>query len=750
MPSRTYVAQRPGAFGGLVQARDLAGVRLEPLASVNVRDFYFDTDDAELLRQGMCLRVREQGGERRALLRGIRPTDKTLEIEAALDGPHTDVFEAPPGLLHETLESLIGGSAPGQVDALEPLIRFRQYRTPRMAYDGSRLLGLLSFDVVVIELPEGPYATNELDIELSDTGHEADLYTLDPVLRQGGLVPVALTKFERGLMRVPRSLTEPLLLLPDEREALEILAASDHALHRRRARVLLLDARGFRSSTIASQVELSSARVRHWKQQFRDQRMGIFEMEARPPASSHHAYRVSEMMAGGAEAVAPVALSPERVPPMDPQPESDHAGEASGDESPGDATPRNTTPPEMASGDGAPPAYPDLPGDEVRDIEDLLAMFHPGETATPLLYDGPDEQDDLDFPGSAASDLANPTPEAERDIEPEPSAEPVASTRATEPHDSSSVPVRTLSVETDGPVSQVGLTAAETSPEASGDRPVVRRPRIQPDDPILDAALQILSYHFGQLGWCAADLGRRQGPYRLLLAVHRVRLSLEVFEPILPRETVEALHRGLRRLAFGINHSFDLDRLMAESPYSEALVERRDRSLDSLREVLQGRSFELWIGRAQRLVERLASQRRAGVNAPDDAPNAWDDYVADPGVIPNRTRVRHLLGSALWQRVESLMAWERDGGPPEAEHAYHLALACSGIRFVLGIAETAAPNPVRRADTILDRAESRLMALHQTRGSAPEAERRAEVERVWKDLRGADLRGALAQTLEAL
>ena len=164
-PLRTYVAQRPGAFGGLVQARDLAGYQLEALPSVNIRDYYFDTEDAELLRQGMCLRVREQGGERRALLRGIRPDDPTLEIEAALDGPHTEVFDTPKGLLHEALESLVGGSAPGLVEPLHPLIRFRQYRTPRMAYDGTRLLGLLSFDVVVIELPEGPYATNELDIE---------------------------------------------------------------------------------------------------------------------------------------------------------------------------------------------------------------------------------------------------------------------------------------------------------------------------------------------------------------------------------------------------------------------------------------------------------------------------------------------------------------------------------------------------------------------------------------------------------
>ena len=229
-----------------------------------------------------------------------------------------------------------------------------------------------------------------------------------------------------------------------------------------------------------------------------------------------------------------------------------------------------------------------------------------------------------------------------------------------------------------------------------------------------------------------------------------MRLSLEVFEPILPRETVESLHRGLRRLAYGLNHTFDLERLIEDNPGDDAIESRRQRSLDSLRTVLQGHSFESWIGRAQRLVERLASQQRAGVETPDDAPHVGDDYVADPGVIPGRTRVRHLLGSALWQRIEALISWEKDGTAPEADVAYHLALACSGIRFVLGIAESTAPGPVRQADAILDRAEARLMSLHLSRETTPEAERQQGLHETWAELRGPELRHAFAETLVAL
>ena len=266
----------------------------------------------------------------------------------------------------------------------------------------------------------------------------------------------------------------------------------------------------------------------------------------------------------------------------------------------------------------------------------------------------------------------------------------------------------------------------------------------------MDASLDVLAYYLGQLGWCAADLDRDRGAYRLFLAVHRVRLALEVFEPVLPAESVRNLHQGLRRLAVGLDRAIDLSRQSDAAPDDTTLAERRQRAMDAVRTLLEGRSFEAWIGHAQRILDRLSTQRRAGVASPDDARGPWDDYVAEPGGLPARSRVRHLLGGAIWSRVEGLMAWEKEGEVPEAHDAYHLALACSGIRFVLGLAEASAPGPVRRADAILELAEADLVGIHRARDHAPPEAQEDTMAEVWRELRGENLRRALAETLESL
>ena len=744
MPSRTYVAQRLGAFAGLLHAPALAGYRLQTLQTVSVRDYYFDTADGELLRQGMCLRVREQEGERKALLRSVRSGDDGRAVEAELAGPHTDVLSPPRGPLHEALEDLVGGSAPGQVEPLAPLLRLRQYRTPRVAHDGTRLVGLLSFDVVVLELPDGPHASNELDVEMADEGREEDLVTMDPFLRSAGLMPVERSKFERGVVRLPRSLTEPIFLLPDEREALESLAESENSLHRRRAHVLLLDARGFRSSTIAQQVGLSTARVRHWKQLFREQRMDVFST---PTAVSQvpHPYRVSEIVAGSSESpyslqsVAPAPPSPAPPPPAPQAP--------------------------VSAGDGAPPNDETAPEatlpEEPADLDELLDMFQPGPTSTPLLADLHEDEDadEQEASGESAAPAARVAEEPVSLPAEEGSAEPLAAeeTAAADVHAAdaalpkpteaapSSASLAQETPEADAPERLAG--SAER--KASG-RPSTQRPRLSPDDRLVDASLDVLAYYLGQLGWCAADLDRDRGAYRLYLAVHRVRLALEVFEPVLPAESVRNLHQGLRRLAVGLDRAIDLSRQSEAAPGDAVLSERRQRAMDSVRTLLEGRSFEAWIGHAQRILDRLSTQRRAGVASPDDARGPWDDYVADAGGLPGRSRVRHLLGSAIWSRVEGLMAWEKEEEVPDANDAYHLALACSGIRFVLGLAEASAPAPVRRADALLETAEAGLVEIHRMDDHSPPEARERRMAEVWGELRGENLRRALAETLESL
>ncbi|MEM1054017.1 MAG: CYTH domain-containing protein [Bacteroidota bacterium] len=710
MPSRTYVAQRLGAFAGLLKASNLAGYRLEPHPPFSVRDRYFDTDDGELLRRGVCLRVREREGDRRALIRPVRPGDEGPAVEVALES--ADQLEALEPL-REVLIRLTGAPEP---PVLHPLLSLRQYRTPRAAYDGNRLIGLLSFDVVVYELPDGPHASNELDVELADSGTQLDLNALDPILRAEGLEAVARTKMERGIERLPRRLTEPLLLLPHEREALEEFIASGDALHQRRARVLLLDARGFKSATIANQLGLSTARVRHWKQLFREQRLEVFEGAA-TRASAVPAYTVSELVTESPDGpFSSLPPAPSDEPLVDSFAEEADSSEIA-----------EEPPPNPSSGDGA-TGRPDLSA-MAGDLDDLLDLFQPGATNTPLLLD-----DEPDAPASAHAPDAPESGEERAEVTTEPDALPV------DPR----APVETTSLETQderatGFLSLTTPEADATEADAPGPpaRPDIRRPRLHPDDPLAAAAHDVLAYHVSQLGWCAADLDRDRGPYRLYLAVHRVRLALEVFAPILPGETVSRLHAGLRRLAVGLSRTLELER--EESPTA---ADRRQQALGAVRELLEGRMFASWIDRASRLVDRLAAQREAGSATPDDAPLPWDDYIDEPTDQPTRSRLRHLLGTALWSRVEAVLVWERDGEAPSRDDAYALALACSGIRFVLGLAERVAPEPVRRADALLESAEADLVRVHRGK--------RDHLHDAWTRIRSDELRGSLSDVLRLL
>jgi hypothetical protein len=274
MASTTYVARRPGPFAALIQVSQLGGFRLEPMAPLRTTDQYWDTEDGELLRSGLALRVREQGGRRTASVRAIRQTDSGPEADAsATDLPPDDgsgALALPAGLLADTIEALTGA------DPLHLLLTLRQYRTPRIVFDGDRAVALASFDVVAYDAQGRQIVSNEVEVDLAERGTAQDLARLDTLLRLHDLEPEPLSKLERGVVRLPRTPSQPLLLLPSERDHLEAVAAGDDALRSRRARVILLDARGFRADTVAAQTGLSTGRVRHWKQRFLDERMGLF------------------------------------------------------------------------------------------------------------------------------------------------------------------------------------------------------------------------------------------------------------------------------------------------------------------------------------------------------------------------------------------------------------------------------------------------------------------------------------------
>ncbi|HEX8298543.1 MAG TPA: hypothetical protein VF594_05215, partial [Rubricoccaceae bacterium] len=554
-----------------------------------------------------------------------------------------------------------------------------------------------------------------------EQGSEADVARVDPALREYGLDPERRTKLERGLLRLSRDLSEPLLLLPDERAAIERFAERGDALLRRRARVLLLDARGYRADTVAGQTGLSAARVRYWKEQFLARRLGIFEPDAEPA----RAYRISELVeAPPREQAAPdagiadplIPASPDATPPM----------ATPTDATPAEESPAEATPPEGASpvGDATSTSFPTPTGDgaaEPRGLDALLDQFAPSDTATPFLdSDEPDDQlDDLD-----------PDDESDLDKSNDDLTTPDAVAERTEP--------------TADDASDASLTDAV--PLAS----TLRAPVFGPETPLVDAAFAMLVYHVARFERGADRLDADPADARrVLLAAHRVRLAAEAFRPYVPAMAAERLVSALRPLVTALDDVLDHDRAAAVPGADAAHGDARDEALGRVRALLRSGRHRAWGPRARRLLDRLGAQHDAGLLVGDDFPAPPDDLIGEPGDVPVPSRLRHAAASMLWARYEAIRAFEDDVvGTPSAETAYHLALAVSGLHFVLGIVSHVPSPPVRALAERLDAAEARLAAyrtaLRTAELTGAPAAPSSAVTDVWDDLVSDDFRQTLA------
>lgn len=707
MASSTYVARTPASFSALLQTAEIGGLRLQPFAPVSVRDEFFDTPTGDLLAEGLMLRVREQGGARTASLRRLREgAGEVLPADVRFKDTN-DHRLVPPGAFAEALRERVGSAPLGRVLAL------RQKRTARVGMDGDRPVALFSFDVVVYDLPGDPHVTNEVEVEpLGEaTGGEIRRVHEDIVAR--GLVPEAASKYERGLVRLPRSLRHAVLLTPDERDALEQVARTGSPLLQRRARVVLLDARGLRPDTIAAQTGLSTARVRHWRLRFREERLGILA-DARDPMPS-------------SPASGPSDLAAPPTPPLDPAPPTRPASapsrstpvpETSGPAPPPPEPPAEepSDPPPTPSGDGATPepAEPDL--------ADLLDLFSPSDTGTPLL----DEQ--------------GGTPEA---------AEPSGDV-ATAPAPRAAFPV------------VLGPVPAARSAGREPRSPVpLRRPALSGATPLLEAAQKTLAYHVATFESAVERLKEEEtlaSARRVLITAHRVRLGAETFRGLLPEAATARMLGALRPPVADLDAALDADRAAAEAdPRTRSILEtQRDAALASVLARLSADRHRSWGARARRLLARLDAQRADDVLLGDDLPPPPDDFVGEPGDVPGPTRLRHILASLLWARYEAIRAFEGElqrEGTATSDLAYHFAIAVSALHFALGLAQSSG-GPVREVADVLERAERNAHALRnaqRTRELIAEAEHDAAPEaaapplrEVWQSLASPGFRARLA------
>jgi hypothetical protein len=156
----------------------------------------------------------------------------------------------------------------------------------------------------------------------------------------------------------------------------------------------------------------------------------------------------------------------------------------------------------------------------------------------------------------------------------------------------------------------------------------------------------------------------------------------------------------------------------------------------------------------------------------DHAPEPPDDYLDEEPERPQRACLRHMLGSAVWDRYEALRAYDPVARGGEDERLlYPLGVACAALQYVVGLAAGCAGEGVKGVAAVLSALESHLVVLHHARGAAlalepfagvpPVAalrdrlraladEAQADVPAHWEALAGEPFRQALARVVAAI
>ncbi|MGB3543002.1 hypothetical protein, partial [Rubrivirga sp.] len=564
----------------------------------------------------------EGGGECAAHLESLDrsrpPIRQRLDRREALEG---GPLLLPDGDLRDVVLEVAGDIA------LRSLFTLRRYLTPRIAHAGNARFGMLSFDVVVFEVPGGRVVSNEVEVHVE--GDAAIPDALDRVFREHGLEPASRSAFERAVLRVRRSLDETALVLPDERLVLEGAVREGGSLAPI-AQVILLDERGFRPDTIATQTGLGMARVRQVRERFREVRLSVLEPLA--PMPLRRSFQVP---------------APVRRP----------------------APPPSVTTEESSRGDGSPL----LPGTDT--LDDLLDLFEAEAPDTPLFGDEP-----ADDEGGGAAVAARPTFSRRRyPVVLGPVATPALARRPSTSF--SEVNLATIERSKPAPVDQAQPERLETDFE------------LHPETPLLAAAHSLVDHRLSEFETASTQflLSRAPSDARpLVVSAHGVRLALESFRSVLPQLSAQHLVVGLRPLVSDLDAALDYSRaaLAAARSVDAApthLGKRARWALDAAAARLRSDEHFQWQNRARRLLARVAAEAASGLSRSDDSGQQREDYVGAPLSGAPPTRLHHILGSQLWSRFEAIRVLEDDLDAPTAETARRLSVAISGLLFVLEV-----------------------------------------------------------------
>jgi CHAD domain-containing protein len=208
------------------------------------------------------------------------------------------------------------------------------------------------------------------------------------------------------------------------------------------------------------------------------------------------------------------------------------------------------------------------------------------------------------------------------------------------------------------------------------------------------------------------ETGDIEDIHQMRVATRRLRTMARLLEdtPAFRRKQTSRLRKRLRSLARRLGAVRDLDILLAgldeyerasvgtetsqpASALRETLLQRREQALANLRRLLRRPALLKRLRRARRTVRRLRARDT-------------DD---------RQTLVRHVAGSALWQRYETVLRFEEAvAGGASTEQLHALRIACKQLRYALELfTDDADPCGQSLIETLKD-AQDHLGALQDS------------------------------------
>jgi len=162
----------------------------------------------------------------------------------------------------------------------------------------------------------------------------------------------------------------------------------------------------------------------------------------------------------------------------------------------------------------------------------------------------------------------------------------------------------------------------------------------------------------------------------------------------------------------------------------DSLNEERKAAWKAVQVRLGNTAHTQWMHRFETLLGWLVQQVHEGVVVGEFSPIEPDNYLENPAGLPQRTRLQHMLGSAVWRRYEGLRTFDSTIGVATDDLLHPLGVACAAMQYVLALTSGCSEEPIRDVSGPMARLETHLAMLHHARLTADTLDTFADVDGV--------------------